>query len=226
MNEKLIEYFKKMQNMADFFARGNQLETIDGQFYIAIVNDERTKKRNAFSLVEYSSYDMLEEYYYGEQNSIGILLDNISNGEYEVQVEGRIDFSKPYTPPAEDAIFYYSVMRRVKIIIKTMFLALMAGTKIPMSQEDMVALQKSILDEEEEITEETGYLFYDSDIDSFCLESAEGEIITDEISVDVGIDLYNDFLIEQEKQQLYERIKNSPPNQKQKKEEEGPSLGE
>lgn len=226
MNENLVKYFRKIQNIADFFARGNQLETTDGEFYIAIVNDERTKKRNAFSLVEYSSYDMLEEYYYGEQNSIGILLDNISNGEYEVQVEGRIDFSKPYTPPVEDAIFYYSVMRRVKIIIKTMFLALMAGTKIPMSQEDMVALQKSILDEEEEITEETGYLFYDSDIDSFCLESAEGEIITDEISMDVGMDLYNDFLIEQEKQQLYEKIKKNKPNQKQTKENEGASLGE
>ena len=48
--------------MADFFARGNQLETTDGEFYIAIVNDERAKKRNAFSLVKYSSYDILEEY--------------------------------------------------------------------------------------------------------------------------------------------------------------------
>ncbi len=226
MNEKLIEYFKKMQNMADFFARGNQLETIDGQFYIAIVNDERTKKRNAFSLVEYSSYDMLEEYYYGEQNSIGILLDNISNGEYEVQVEGKIDFSKQYTPPTEDAAFYYSVMRKVKIIIKTMFLALMSGTKIPMSQENMVALQKSMLDEDEEITEQEGYLFYDSNIDSFCLVSADEEMITDEISMDVGMDLYNDFLIEQEKQQLYENIKKNQPKPNQTKEDEGHSLGE
>ena len=226
MNENLVEYLKKLQNMADFLARGNQLETIDGQFYISIVNDERAKKRNAFSLVEYSSYDMLEEYYYGEQKSIGILLDNISNGEYEAQVEGKMDFSKPYIPSSEYATFYYSVMKRVKIIIKTMFLALMSGTKIPMSQEDMVALQNSILDEFEEITEQEGYLFYDSNIDSFCLVGADEEMITDEISIDVGIDLYNDFLIEQEKQQLYEKIKKNKPNQKQTKENEGASLGE
>lgn len=226
MNENLIEYLKKIQNMANFFARGNQLETTDGEFYIAIVNDERAKKRNAFSLVKYSSYDILEEYYYGEQSSIGILLNNISNGEYEHQVEAKIDFLEPYTPVAEDAEFYYSAMRKIKIIIKTMFLTLMSGSKIPISQEDMIALQESILDEDEEIIEEPGYLFYHSHLDSFCLESKEGEIITDEISMDVGMDLYNDFLVEQEKQQLYEIIKNSRPDQNQTKEEEEPSLGE
>ena len=92
----LVTYMQRLQNMADFLVRGYALQGADGYTAIEIVNDEIVEQANAFSIQEYNLFDQLEHGFWGEQRSIGILMEYLADGEYERQIEGKEDFSVPY----------------------------------------------------------------------------------------------------------------------------------
>ncbi|MCI9247216.1 MAG: hypothetical protein HFJ30_08975 [Clostridia bacterium] len=205
---ELLSYIKKLRNMADYLARGYVLQSSDDDTAIEIVDDEMTKQRNAFSVQEYSLYDELELSYFGEQRSIGILMEYIEEGEYEKQVEGKIDFDEPYIPDAENAEFYKRVMKRINIILKMMALSLASGSRIPLETEKFVALKKVYLDEDElsmHEDEKSGSLIYDMERQCFCAINSEGEIIVENVDINVAMNLYNRFLLIQEQDELYKK---------------------
>ena len=57
---ELLEYVTKLQNMADYLARGEILQDETGYTAIEIVDDEMVRQRKAFSVQEYDIYDVLE----------------------------------------------------------------------------------------------------------------------------------------------------------------------
>lgn len=204
----LVNYMRKLRNMVDYLARGYALQSSDNDTAIEIVDDEMTKQRNAFSVQEYSLYDELELSYFGEQRSIGILIEYIGEGEYERQVEGKIDFDEPYIPDAENAEFYKRVMKRINIILKMMALSLASGSRIPLETEKFVALKNVYLDEDElsmHEDEKGGSLIYDMERQCFCAINSEGEIIVENVDINVAMDLYNRFLLIQEQDELYKK---------------------
>lgn len=204
----LVNYMRKLRNMVDYLARGYALQSSDSDTAIEIVDDEMTKQRNVFSVQEYSLYDELELSYFGEQRSIGILMEYIREGEYERQVEGKIDFDKPYIPDAENAEFYKRVMKRINIILKMMALSLASGSRIPLDDRKFVALKNVYLDEDElgmYEDEKSGSLIYDMERQCFCAINLEDEIIIENLDINVAMDLYNKFLLIQEQDELYKK---------------------
>ena len=205
---ELLSYIKKLRNMADYLARGYVLQSSDDDTAIEIVDDEMTKQRNAFSVQEYSLYDELELSYFGEQRSIGILMEYIEEGEYERQVEGKIDFDIPYIPESENAECYKRVMKRINIVLKMMVLSLVSGSRILLDDRKFVALKNVYLDEDElnmHEDEKGGSLIYDMERQCFCAINSEGEIIVENVDINVAMDLYNRFLLIQEQDELYKR---------------------
>lgn len=204
----LVNYMRKLRNMVDYLARGYALQSSDNDTAIEIVDDEMTKQRNAFSVQEYSLYDELELSYFGEQRSIGILIECISEGEYERQVEGKIDFDIPYIPKTENAEFYKRVMKRINIILKMMALFLASGSRIPLEDKKFEALKNVYLDEDElsmHEDEKSGSLIYDMERQCFCTINSEGEIIVENVDINVAMNLYNRFLLIQEQDELYKK---------------------
>ena len=135
-------------------------------------------------------------------------MEYIEEGEYEKQVEGKIDFDEPYIPDAENAEFYKRVMKRINIILKMMALSLASGSRIPLETEKFVALKKVYLDEDElsmHEDEKSGSLIYDMERQCFCAINSEGEIIVENVDINVAMNLYNRFLLIQEQDELYKK---------------------
>ena len=132
MSEKdiLVEYMQKLKNMADFLARGYTLQSpYKENIIIGIVDNEMTTQRDAFSIQEHNTYDVLELSFKGEQKSIRTLMEYIKNGEYERQIEGKIDFNKPYIPEQYKAEFYQRVMKRVNVIYSSPYVMAVGTAK-------------------------------------------------------------------------------------------------
>ena len=216
---ELLEYVTKLQNMADYLARGGILQDGTGYTAIEIVDDEMVRQRKAFSVQEYDIYDVLESSFFGEQRSIGILMEYLRNGAYEQQVEARINFDESYTPEEENAEFYQMVMKRVKAILRVMSFSLISGIKIPIGDIELIGLKSLYLEEDEvdlediqlveegeeepeEIEPEKGFIVYDITGQKFTVIDQNGEGIIEEISVSDAMEIYNDFLIQEERRHL------------------------
>lgn len=220
---ELLSYMKKLQNIADYLARRYILQFSDGETAIKIVDNEMTKQRNAFSIQEYSCYDELSVSYFGEQRSIGILMEYIEEGEYERQIEGKIDFDAPYTPEPENAEFYKRVMKRINVVLKMMALFLASGSHIPLEDYNFKGLLNLYLDEDEialHENETSCSLLYSIERQCFCVVNAEGEIVIEDIDIDTAMDIYNGFLLEQEQDELYKKaIRNAPGKENEREQE-------
>ena len=199
-----MKYLKKLQNMAEFLIRGNQIQSPDEEYVIEIVNNEITAQRGAFSVKESNVYDSLEQYFYGEQQSIDFLISLIEDGEYERQVEAKVDFSKPYIPPPEDERFYKTTMKKVREIIKYMALSLASGSRIPLSKKTAMDLQQAYLGEDESIEEIFGSIVYNYEQQKFQLIDEDKEVIVEKIDINDAMSLYSKFLIQQEREKLSE----------------------
>lgn len=209
MSEKdiLVEYMQKLKNMADFLARGYTLQSpYEENIIIEIVDDEMTTQRDAFSIQEHNTYDVLELSFKGEQKSIRTLMEYIEDGEYERQIEGKIDFNEPYIPEQYKAEFYQRVMKRVNVILKSMAVYLSLGNRIPLDDCELFDLKVLYLDEDElsaEVEEEQeGYLIYSAQNQYFYVTDLEGNILIEDIDIHEAMGIYNDFLTEQEQQRL------------------------
>lgn len=220
---ELLSYMKKLHNMADYLARGYVLQSSDDDTAIAIVDDEMTKQRNAFSIQEYSLYDELELSYFGEQKSIDILMEYISEGEYERQIEGKIDFDEPYTPKPENVEVYKRVMKRINVVLKMMALFLVSGSHIPLEDYKLKGLLDVFLDEDDRAlyeNETSCSLLYSVERQCFCVVNAEDEIVIEDIDIDTAMDIYNGFLLEQEQDELYKKaIRNAPGKENEREQE-------
>lgn len=215
MANKLFEYMKKLQNAADYLLRGFVIEDPEKNTVIAILDDDYTKQRNAFAVSECSLYDELEVSYYGEQKSIGILMEYIGDDFiYENQIEKILKFSNPYVPPEEDKEFYKTTMSRINWLIRTMTMSLICGTHIPLDKYTIYGLESiyleddeiEVLDDEDEAEEEkkgiTHYLMYDNKTDSFNVFNSNGEVYIEDVDIDVAMEIYNGFLYDQEQEEL------------------------
>ena len=218
---ELLEYVTKLQNMADYLARGEILQDETGYTAIEIVDDEMVRQRKAFSVQEYDIYDVLESSFFGEQRSIGILMEYLRNGAYEQQVEARINFDESYTPEEENAEFYQMVMKRVKAILRVMSFSLISGVKVPLEDNVLAELEEFYFEEDEdemdsediqlveegeeepeEIEPERGFIVYDITGQRFTVIDQNGEGIIEAISVGDAMEIYNDFLIQEERRHL------------------------
>lgn len=222
MENQLLQYITKLQNTADYLARGGILQDTTGYVALEIVDDEMVRQRKAFSVQEYDIYDVLESSFFGEQRSIGILMEYIRNGAYEQQVETRVNFNEDYTPEEENAEFYQMVMKRVKAILRVMTFSLISGRTVPLDDIDLAELKYLYYDEEdddrniedielldddeeqedEEVEPEKGFIVYDVNHQKFRVIDQNGEGIIEEISVSDAMELYNDFLVKEERGHL------------------------
>lgn len=221
-NEDLVNFMLKIKNAVDFLARGYFIENADEKHAVEIVTNSDVMARQAFSLCEYCIYDELETHYYGEQKSIGILIEYIEDGEYERQIEPEVDFSIPYTPEPENAKFYNMVMSRINYILKMMGLSLISGARIPLDKIEFAELKRVFLDEEEiSFYEENdididGFLIYNIKSGLFCAVNSEGQAIIEDIDVSVGLDFYNKYLMKREEEVLYDMAIEDTINNKEK----------
>ena len=219
---ELLEYVTKLQNMADYLARGGILQDGTGYKAVEIVDDEMVRQRKAFSVQEYDIYDVLESSFFGEQRSIGILMEYLRNGAYQQQVEARINFDEIYTPEEENAEFYQMVMKKVKAILRVMSFSLISGMKVPLEDDELAELKYLYFEEDddeidledvefleeeeaearENIELEKGFIVYDVRGEKFCVVDQNGEGIIQEISVSDAMEIYNDFLIQEERRNL------------------------
>lgn len=229
MKNELVDYMVKLQNMADFLARGYALEGTDEQSAIEIVTDEKVENGKLFSLHKFDYYNKLKEVYYGEQESIGVLMHYISCGQYERQVEALVDFEEEYIPPKEEAEFYYNVMKRVKKVLKTMALGLIFGTEILLDDYGYYSLQECYLEDDDDLNEESSYiddlegesdveleepdfetgkgiLKYEVEKGNFYVVNLDKKVIIPSIHFEIGMEFYNQFLERMEKEELYKTI--------------------
>lgn len=214
----IVSYIQKLKNMADYLARGNVLIAPDREYAIEIMDDETVKERNAFSIQEYSIYDELELTCYGEQKSIGVLMECLGNGEYESQVEGKIDFDIPYTPKEQNAEFYQRVMKRVNVVLKRMALSLAFGKPIPIDLESVKGNEEGMYTDWQ-----IGNFSYSAQEEKFYLRGADGNILQEDVSIHVVMNYYNALLVEKERALLKKKIKEEARRQR---EEEGRIGGE
>jgi len=192
LENNLLDYMRKLYNIADFFARGNVLGNKDSNTEIAIVELEAIGNRRRFSLNEYSIINQLEITFMGEQKSIGVLIEILNNGSYERLIQKVIDFNETYIPPKDKKSEYHIIMNRVKEILKQMMVSLAIGNHIPieyMDAEQIIEIYS--FDEKIEeienrkviyINEETGFEYYqtESNNEVFDDEYIESEEIEDE----------------------------------------------
>ncbi len=227
---RLTTYMLKIRNMADYLARGYIIEQSDEETSIEIVADDTTMRRNAFSVTEYSYYDILDQRYYGEQRSFGILIDLINNGEYERQVECNVDFSEKFVPDPEEDMFYIKVMKRVERITKLMFWALIHGLHIPVDSQQLYYLQVISQEDDErddEIEPFSGYIKYDIKTDTFLVVNEDDEIILEDICIEDVMPIYNDWLEEKEQEELKRQaIRDVQKRRKELEEQDGSNIGE
>ncbi|MCI9177846.1 MAG: hypothetical protein HFJ28_04670 [Clostridia bacterium] len=204
----LVTYMQKLQNMADFLVRGYVLKCADGRTAIEIVNDEIVEQANAFSIQEYNLFDPLEQGFWGEQRSIGILMEYLADGEYERQIEGKEDFSQPYKPTLQEAEFYYKTMKRVKAILKMMSISLVSGTHIPLDGFELIGLKREYLEEDDlnQYEEQVADLIYNVHTQSFCVIDSSDDIIIEDIDIHEAMYLYNEFLVKQEQTEIERKV--------------------
>ena len=223
----LVTYMQRLQNMADFLVRGYALQGADGYTAIEIVNDEIVEQANAFSIQEYNLFDQLEHGFWGEQRSIGILMEYLADGEYERQIEGKEDFSVPYKPTSQEAKFYYKTMKRVKTILKMMSISLVSGTHIPLDGFELIELKRKYLEEDDpnQYEEQVADLIYNVHVQSFCAVDQDDDIIIEGIDIHEAMYLYNEFLVKQEQTEIERRVieevsRNNQQNLEEEKQEE------
>lgn len=199
--ETLVDYMLKVQSAADYLIRGGLLGSFDTDTIIGIRDDEVTRQKNAFSICEYDIDDELEKVCYGELKSIQILMKYMQEGQYEKQVDGKLQTSNLNI----NARFYKKTMNRAKSLLKYITIAIISGHSFKLSEADFKDLKSSLLDEEEQCFYEyevEGFLRYDVMKGQFVVVNAEGEIIIEDVAVKNCVPLFTEFLYQKEKEKM------------------------
>lgn len=135
-------------------------------------------------------------------------MEYIEAGEYESQIQGKIDFDKPYIPEPDMAEFYYRVMKRVNAVLRVMSMFLISGSKIPLEDYKLRGLLDIYLEDEDRTfyeNESNASLIYDVQKQRFCVISEDDEVIIEEVDIDIAMDIYNRLLVKQEQNELYKK---------------------
>lgn len=114
------------------------------------------------------------------------------------------------------------VMKRVKAILRVMSFSLISGMKVPLEDDELAELKYLYFEEDddeidledvefleeeevearENIELEKGFIVYDVRGEKFCVVDQNGEGIIEAISVSDAMEIYNDFLIQEERRNL------------------------
>ena len=236
--EPIFEYMKKVKNITEFLARGNEIETGEK----TVINFDRSvaKEFGSISLEEVSLIDTLESKYYNELGSVKRLVELINRcdyDEYEKIIEPFINKPIKNEEVSEE---YETIKNRVKEILNKIVLQIYMGLRVKLTEGDFamlnsIYLQEKTADEdiennEIEYPDEIEYEEYEEFEDENGNENEEkinqpkyliyslaqnkfyviqeNEVLLENINVDLAMKIIMDYLYEEEKDRKTKELEN------------------
>ena len=150
-NDELFEYIKKIQEVVEFLARDNEIETPNR----TIISFDRgaARREGVISIEEVELCDTLEANYYNELGSIERIIEVINEHDYDVLKEQIAPYtSGPVNSEVVGKKFkteYNSIKRRVREILNKIVIQLYIGLRVELSDADIAIIESYYHDENE-----------------------------------------------------------------------------
>ena len=232
--DPIFEYMKKMKNITEFLARGNEILTQDKK----IINFDRQMitEDGCISIEESELFDTLECKYYNELGSIHRMSKLITNNTSYEELEAEIlpYISQPFDPKKTDETHYeeYKMLKnRMKELLNKIVIQIYMGLrtkptnieiafiealdedsrrKAQISEADQEAeFDEYIEDLEESIPQEEPeqekYLIYGIGQGKFYLMQND-EVLAENVDLNLAMEIVTGYLYREEKERLTEEL--------------------